>query len=89
MQTDIIQHKSEEKNVFFRKKTHSKCMRDVLHGPNRLFLLCCCFKKEKTGYQNEIESETICKGRKIVWKLRENAIIMVLMIFSSSKNYQA
>ena len=64
-------------------------MRDVLQGPKRLFLLCCCFKKEKTGYQNEIKSETICKGHKIVWKLRGNAIIMVFMIFSFSKNYQA
>ena len=56
-------------------------MRDVLQGPKRLFLLCCCFKKEKTGYQNEIKSETICKGHKIVSKLRGNAIIMVFMIF--------
>ena len=50
VQTDMNQHKSKEKNVFFRKETHSKCMRDVLHGPKKLFLLCCCFKKEKTGY---------------------------------------
>ena len=56
--------------------------RDVLQGPKRLFSICCCFKKEKTGYQNEIESETICKGHKILWKLRGNAIIMVFMIFS-------
>ena len=57
-------------------------MRDVLQGTKRLFLICCCFKKEKTGYQNEIKSETICKGHKIVWKLRGTAIIMVLIIFS-------
>ena len=57
-------------------------MRDVLQGTKRLFLLCCCFKLEKTGYQNEIKSETICKGHKIVWKLRGNAIIMVFMIIS-------
>ena len=57
-------------------------MRDVLQGPKRLFLVCCCFKYEKSGYQNEITSETICKGHKIVWKLIGNAIIMVSMIFS-------
>ena len=43
-----------------------------------------------TGYKNEIKSETICKGHKIVWKLRGNAIIMVFMIFSFFfKNYKA
>ena len=57
-------------------------MKDVLQCPKRLFLLCCCFKKEKNGYQNEIKLETICKGHKIVWKLRGNAIIIVFMIFS-------
>ena len=39
-------------------------------------------RMKKTGYQNEIKSETICKGHKIVWKLRGNAIIMVFIIFS-------
>ena len=73
---------SKAKNVFFGKKTHFECMRDIQLGSKRLFSLCCCFKQEKTGYQNEIKSETICKGHKIVWKLRGNGIIMVFMIFS-------
>ena len=57
-------------------------MRDVLQGKKRLFLLCCRFKLEKTGYQNEIKSETICKSHKIVCKLGGNATVMVFRIFS-------
>ena len=47
------------------------------------------FQVGENWISNKIKSKTIFKGRKIVWKLRGNAIIMVFMIFSSSKNYQA
>ena len=82
MQRDIMQHKSKEEMFFSVKKPYSKCMRDVKQGSIRLFLLCCCFKYEKTGYQNMIKVKTVCKGHKKVWKLRRNAVMMVFMIFS-------
>ena len=39
MQTDMNQHESKYKNTFFRIKTHSKCIRDVLRGSKRLYFL--------------------------------------------------
>ena len=40
-------------------------------------------------FQNEIKVKTVCVGHRIVWKLRQNAVIMFYMIFSFSFiNYQ-